>query len=84
MRVEFVVRVADYYGVSCDYRWAAARKRSHLSVEDIPAPKAQRTAVPRQRAAHFNKKLISNSLNILYDKLNACPDKGLVGESPVI
>ncbi len=28
----------------------------------------------------FNKKLISNSLNILYDKLNACPDKGLVGE----
>ena len=28
----------------------------------------------------FNKKLISNSLNILYDKLNSCPTKGLVSE----
>ncbi len=28
----------------------------------------------------LNKKLIANSLNILFDKLNSCPNKGLVGE----
>ena len=63
--LEFVVRVADYYGVS----W------------DIPSPEGAKDGVFRGSVLPtFNKKLISNSLNILYDKLNACPDKGLVGE----
>ena len=44
--LEFVVRVADYYGVSCDYLLGRSADRSGLtlSVEDIPSPKAQRTA----------------------------------------
>ena len=52
-----------------------------LSVEDIPSPEGAKDGVFRGSVLPtFNKKLISNSLNILYDKLNACPDKGLVGE----
>lgn len=83
--LEFVVKVADYYGVSCDYLLGRSADRSGLtlSVEDIPAPDASAS-----QDGHFkgsvlptlNRKLISNSLNILYDKLNACPDKALVSE----
>ncbi|MEG2166213.1 MAG: transcriptional regulator, partial [Ruthenibacterium sp.] len=52
-----------------------------LSVEEIPNPENTRDGIFRGSVLPtFNKKLISNSLNILYDKLNACPDKGLVGE----
>mgnify|MGYP000589201193 CR=1 FL=1 len=38
--LEFVVRVADYYGVSCDYLLGRSADRSGLtlSVEDIPSP----------------------------------------------
>lgn len=50
-------------------------------MEDIPSPEGAKDGVFRGSVLPtFNKKLISNSLNILYDKLNACPDKGLVGE----
>ena len=81
--LEFVVRVADYYGVSCDYLLGRSADRSGLtlSVEDIPSPEGAKDGVFRGSVLPtFNKKLISNSLNILYDKLNACPDKGRVGE----
>ncbi|MFQ9679303.1 MAG: helix-turn-helix domain-containing protein [Ruthenibacterium lactatiformans] len=84
--LEFVVRVADYYGVSCDYLLAAARTEavSPFRWRISPAPKAQRTACSAAACCHFQQKLISNSLNILYDKLNACPDKGLWARFPVI
>lgn len=81
--LEFVVKVADYYDVSCDYLLGRSADRSGLTlhVDDIPAPESGKDG-------HFkgsvlptlNRKLISNSLNVLYDKLNACPDKALVGE----
>lgn len=83
--LSFVVKIADFYNVSCDYLLGRSPDRSGLTlnIEDIPAPEA--TA---KKDGHFrgsvlptlNRKLISNSLNILYDKLNACPDKTLVTE----
>ena len=83
--LEFVVKVADYYDVSCDYLLGRSADRSGLTlnVDDIPAPDAAAS-----KDGHFkgsvlptlNRKLLSNSLNILYDKLNACPDKDLVSE----
>ncbi|MEG0910101.1 MAG: helix-turn-helix transcriptional regulator [Ruthenibacterium sp.] len=81
--LDFVVRVANYYNVSCDYLLGRSADRSGLtlSVEEIPNPENTRDGIFRGSVLPtFNKKLISNSLNILYDKLNACPDKGLVGE----
>lgn len=83
--LEFVVRVADYYDVSCDYLLGRSADRSGLTlnVDDIPAPDATAS-----KDSHFkgsvlptlNRKLVSNSLNILYDKLSASPNKALVGE----
>ena len=83
--LEFVVKVANYYDVSCDYLLGRSADRSGLTlqVDDIPMPEAAAA-----QDGHFkgsvlptlHRKLISNSLNILYDKLNRCPDKELVGE----
>ncbi len=81
--LEFVVKAANYYHVSCDYLLGRSADRSGLTlnVDDIPAPETTKDG-------HFkgsvlptlNRKLVSNSLNVLYDKLNACPDKDLVNE----
>ncbi len=79
----FVVRVADYYNVSCDYLLGRSAERSGLtmSVEEIPSPDLVKDGIFRGSVLPtFNKKIISNSLNIIYDKLNNCPDKGLVSE----
>ena len=67
--LDFVVRVADYYNVSCDYLLGRSAERNGmmLSAEDIPNPT-------------MNKKLISNSLNVLYAKIGDCHSKALTTE----
>lgn len=81
--LDFVVRVAEYYDVSCDYLLGRSADRNGLtlSVEELPGTDSNKDGVFRGSVLPtFNKKLISNSLNILFDKLNDCPDKGLIGE----
>ena len=52
-----------------------------LTVEELPEPESGRDGHFRgSLLPTLNKKLLFNSMNILYDKLNACPDKTLVGE----
>ena len=45
--LDFVVRVADYYGVSCDYLLGRSADRNGLTlkVEDIPNPDSSRDGV---------------------------------------
>lgn len=83
--LEFVVKVADYHNVSCDYLLGRSADRSGLtlSVDEIPAPDATSSTDGHFKGSvlpTLNRKLVSNSLNILYGKLNACPDKALVSE----
>ncbi|MBQ5754765.1 MAG: helix-turn-helix domain-containing protein [Oscillospiraceae bacterium] len=81
--LDFVVRVAEYYNVSCDYLLGRSAERSGitLSVEDIPSPETARDGVYKGSVLPtMNKKLIANSLNILFDKLGSCKDKTLVTE----
>ncbi len=81
--LDFVVRVADYYDVSCDYLLGRSAERSGItmSVEEIPNPETSKDGIFKGSVLPtFNKKLVSNSLNILYDILNSCPDKTLVSE----
>jgi transcriptional regulator with XRE-family HTH domain len=81
--LDFVVRVADYYNVSCDYLLgrSADRMGLTLSADEIPSPDGAKDGIFRGSVLPtFNKKLIFNSLNILYDKLAACPDRILVAE----
>ena len=72
-----------YYNVSCDYLLGRSADRSGLTlrVDEIPSPETAKDSIYHGSVLPtLNKKLISNSLNILFDKLNACPDKGLVSE----
>ncbi len=81
--LDFVVRVADYYNVSCDYLLGRSAERSGLilSAEELPSPETAKDNVYKGSVLPtMNKKLISNSLNILFDKLAASHDKGLVTE----
>lgn len=82
--LEFVVRAADYYGVSCDYLLGRSPDRNGavLSVEDIPEP----DAAGKENVFHgsllptLNKKLIANSLNILFDLLQKSGSRELTAE----
>lgn len=79
--LDFLVKVSKYYGVSTDYLLGISPERegTTLAVEDIAEPEAtgkenvgRGSIVPT-----LNKKLIFNSLNILYDMLSKCGDKEL-------
>lgn len=82
--LEFVVRAANYYGVSCDYLLGRSPDRTGavLSIEDIPEP----DAIGKENVYHgsllptLNKKLIANSLNILYDMLQKAGSRELTTE----
>ncbi len=81
--LEFVVKIADYYGVSCDYLLGRSPDRNGtvINAEDIPSPESMKDNVFKGSVLPtMNKKLISNSLNILYEKIATCQDKTLVGE----
>lgn len=82
--LDFVVRVADYYGVSCDYLLgrSADRNGAMLSAADIPSPEGMKDNVYHGSVLPtMNKKLISNSLNVLYAKLDACRSRALVTQA---
>lgn len=82
--LEFVTRVADFYDVSCDYLLGRSPNRngSILSVEDIPEPDAagKENIFRGSLLPTLNKKLLANSLNIIYDLLQKCNNKALTGE----
>ena len=82
--LNFLVAAADLYGVSCDYLLGRSpdRKGSTLAVEDIPEPDAmgRETRFSKSIFPVLNKKLIANSLNILFDLLGKCESKELVTE----
>lgn len=82
--LSFLVRAADYYGVSCDYMLGRTPDRTGttLSIDEIPeADAAGKENVFRGGIlAVLNKKLIANSLNILFDKLNRAGSTDLVKE----
>lgn len=74
----FVVQVADYYNVSCDYLLGRSAERSGqtIRVEDLPDDATNTSGRYRGSVLPtMYKKLITNSLDVLYDKLENCRDK---------
>lgn len=82
--LDFVVRVADYYDVSCDYLLGRTPHRSgaKITVEDIPEPDAagKENTMRGSLLPVLNKKLIANSLNIIFSILQKCGNKALTTE----
>lgn len=79
--LDFVVRIADYYDVSCDYLLgrSADRKGATFSFEDVlPPVEADDNAEKKSNALiAMNKKLVQNSLNVIFDILEETDSKGL-------
>jgi len=85
--LDFLVKTADFYGVSCDYLLGRAPERTgaQITVDDIPEPdinaidkRSRGSAVPI-----LNKKLIANSLNVLFDLLQKANCRALTNEASV-
>lgn len=82
--LDFLVRTANYYGVSCDYLLGRSpdRNGTTLTVEDIPEPDAvgKENVMRGSILPVLNKKLIANSMNILFDLLQKSKNKALIQE----
>lgn len=82
--LDFVVRAADYYGVSCDYLLGRAADKSGamIAVDEIPDfdPRAKDPQLRGSLLPVLNKKLIVNSVNVIFDLLQRAGNKGLTTE----
>ena len=82
--LDFVVRSADYYHVSCDYLLGRTPDKTGavIAINEIPdnAPSPKDNQYRGSVLPVLNKKLIVNSLNILFDLLQHCGSKGLTTE----
>ncbi len=83
--LDFVVKVADYYSVSCDYLLGRSpdRNGSLLNVEELPAPEdaGRESAVGSVGLlVMLNKKLITNSIYVLFDLLGKTKCRSLISQ----
>ncbi len=82
--LEFLVKVADYYSVSCDYLLGRSSERNgpDIDLESIPDGNAGKENVLGSGGVlpTLNKKIIVNSLNILFDLLAKMGNKLLLTE----
>lgn len=81
--LSFVVRAADFYGVSCDYLLGRtmSREGAAISVEELGDLSEEKGNVLRGSvSAMLQKKLLVNSSGILLDILGKVGHKGLIGD----
>lgn len=82
--LDFVVRAAEYYSVSCDYLLGRTADKSGMMItvddipEDDPAIRDHHTA--SGASPTLNKKLVINSLQVLFDLLQKCNNRALSAE----
>ena len=84
--LDFVVRVAEYYSVSCDYLLGRTADKSGtmIAVEEIPDNDPSIRDNRMQAGGVLpvlNKKLIINSLQVIFDLLQKCNNKALTTEA---
>lgn len=82
--LDFVVRAADFYNVSCDYLLGrtADKTGAMIAVEEIPEddPSAKDNRFRGSVLPVLNKKLVMNSINIVFDLLQRCNNKAVTTE----
>ncbi len=83
--LDFVLRIADYYHVSCDYLLgrSADRNGATLSLDDAAFQEGTEEEGDQNKAnalIALNKKLVADSTNIIFELLNQVDNKGLTTE----
>ena len=61
--LDFVVKAADYYNVSCDYLLGRTADRDY----DISEPVKEKTSLKQSAAQIVNRRLIASMMNVIYD-----------------
>ena len=83
--LSFVVRAADYYSVSCDYLLGRTPDKTGamIAVDEIPEndPSMKENQLRGSVIPVLNKKLIINSLHIIFDIIQRCDNKALTVEA---
>ena len=75
--LDFIVRTADYYGVSCDYLLG---KTPHRQGEKLHVPESEDSSTA---ASNVDRKIISNSLHIVFAILKKINSKSLTRQVTV-
>lgn len=84
--LDFVVQIADYYNVSCDYLLGRTADRNGTFVniaetEEDDGETAETENIPRENTAvSLNRKLVSDSIEIIFGLLEQTNCKGLTSE----
>ena len=81
--LEFVIKLSDYYNVSCDYLLGKTPNKNGITfnVEDIPDSSQNKDNKFKGSVLPIlNKKLIVNSISIIFDMLQKCNNKALITE----
>lgn len=81
--LDFVVRVADFYGVSCDYLLGRTADKSGtmIAVDEIPETDGSEPGRYNGNVLPvLNKKLIINSVTVLFDLLQRYGSKEITAE----
>lgn len=77
--LDFIVRTADYYGVSCDYLLG---KTPHRQGEKLHVPEAD-DAGAHEAVPNVDRKIISNSIHIVFAILKKINSKSLTRQVTV-
>lgn len=82
--LDFIVKISEYYGVSCDFLLGRTPERSGatLSFDDIPDDDSdtEENIKGSTLVAMLNKKILGNSLSIIYDILAKSKSKQLTSD----
>lgn len=82
--LDFLIKVADFYNVSVDYLLGrtADRQGAIITAHDLPDENAagKENVMKGSILPTLNKRLIFNSMNILFDLLQKTNDKALINE----
>lgn len=82
--LEFVAKAADYYKVSCDFLLGRTMSREDYTIkpEDIPDMSEMKDNVLRgSMLAAISKKLIVNSVSLIFDVVGKSKSKKLITET---
>ncbi len=82
--LEFVAKAADYYKVSSDFLLGRTMSREDYTItaEDLPDSSEDKDNVLRgSMMATLNKKLIMNSLSVIFDLVGKSKNKKLINET---
>lgn len=83
--LDFVVRTSEFYNVSCDYLLGCSPERTgaKLSVDDIPEDGilGKENTLKGSILPTLNKKLLINSLNVVFDILQTINDKEMTSKA---